>query len=727
MVSRILLLIFLSISIISPAIAQTVNIPDAALRAAVETELGKNAGDTITEAEMRADTFTFFFGDDKGISDLTGLEYATNLEIIFLQGNSISDITPVSTLTRLTNLYLTNNEISDISPLSNISAIHTLLLGYNEITSLEDLPNLGSAEVLQFQYNQVTSIKPLIDHTEYVGNDDRYVNVSGNPLDDDSINNHIPTLIFNRYIGVVFHTKFVKKISGDSQTVHTDTEMQPFVVEVSDADGNTLSGVNVEFQLFSGIGYFSDSTYAEAYAIFHTTTDDDGRASATLMTGSGTGTYRVSVRVSDARSQTFTATVTEAPLQQTQQNQQNPPTDRVADQQSAEPNQQQPEQTTQPTVPVEEQEGAEPNQQQSEQTTRRNSGIVTAPPQGITAERTPTVVSKVSTVGQIGFSELMIPSRGGFHSLSQWIELYNSSDAEAVNLKDWKLEIEVRDANGVHRHAVMRLEALHIPPKETGLIVTWVGRNSVNLPKERIYNFFNHHSDALEQNAHRNMVIGHVGFSLKLSNPEGTVIDVAGNLDGDSETEDEPLWELPSMTTEDGHRTSLMRRYEKGTGVPLEGSISENWVPASALGELLTLTYWGRDTDIGNPGYRGAGTLPVTLSHFRAEKTDVGVILEWTTESELDNAGFNILRSQSKRGPFVKVNPTLITGAGTTSERTAYAWQDTKAQPNVAYYYQIEDVSFSGNRQRLATVRMRGDVTANGKFTTIWGGLKSQE
>ncbi len=34
--------------------------------------------------------------------------------------------------------------------------------------------------------------------------------------------------------------------------------------------------------------------------------------------------------------------------------------------------------------------------------------------------------------------------------------------------------------------------------------------------------------------------------------------------------------------------------------------------------------------------------LPVNLSHFRAERTDAGVILKWTTESEIDNAGFYI-------------------------------------------------------------------------------------
>ena len=119
--------------------------------------------------------------------------------------------------------------------------------------------------------------------------------------------------------------------------------------------------------------------------------------------------------------------------------------------------------------------------------------------------------------------------------------------------------------------------------------------------------------------------------------------------------------------------------------------------------------------------------LPVTLSHFRAEHTTAGVVLKWTTESELDNAGFNILRSETKDGEFKPINSKLIQGAGTTSERHTYTWTDTTAKPNVVYYYQIEDISHAGDRKQLATVRMRGYVSAAGKLTTKWGDLKRQE
>ena len=323
---------------------------------------------------------------------------------------------------------------------------------------------------------------------------------------------------------------------------------------------------------------------------------------------------------------------------------------------------------------------------------------------------------------QVSFSELMFTSRGGLHSLPQWIELYNDSETETVNLRGWQLEIEARDANGEHRHAVIPLYEFSIPPNQTALIVTWNGRDSGDIPRDRVYNFY-------QQNAFdRNQVLGQRGFFLKLSDPDGGVSDIAGNLDGDKKTKDEPAWQLPAgSTTDDGVRTSLMRRYYHVTGIPLDGRTSANWVPASNV-PLKVMTYWGKETDIGNPGYRGGGPLPVELSRFRPERTDTGqVVIKWTTASELNNAGFNILRSQTRKAQFVRINPKLIAGQGTSSEMHTYSYTDTTAKPNVIYYYRIEDVSFEGVRQTLATVRLKGYVSASAKMLQKWGELKSQE
>ena len=139
---------------------------------------------------------------------------------------------------------------------------------------------------------------------------------------------------------------------------------------------------------------------------------------------------------------------------------------------------------------------------------------------------------------------------------------------------------------------------------------------------------------------------------------------------------------------------------------------------------VAAITYYGNINDISSPGQTDGQPLPVELSAFQPTLEDGKVVIRWTTESELDNAGFNIYRSETRDGEFKQVNAQLVEGAGTTGERNAYEWVDTTAKPDVVYYYQIEDVSFSGERQTLAQSRLKGYVSAKNKLTTRWGELK---
>ena len=141
----------------------------------------------------------------------------------------------------------------------------------------------------------------------------------------------------------------------------------------------------------------------------------------------------------------------------------------------------------------------------------------------------------------------------------------------------------------------------------------------------------------------------------------------------------------------------------------------------------LSLTSVTTETSV-LPAIVGGGPLPVALSKFRPERLETGeVVVRWVTESELNNAGFNILRTEKKEGVFEQVNPELIKGQGTTSGRNAYKWTDTTAKPNVVYYYQIQDVSLDGQVQTLRISRLKGNISAAGKATTTWGRLKARD
>ena len=122
-----------SLDVPSPA----VSIPDANLRAAIEATLGKTSGSPITQAEMA--TFDSLEASDANISDMTGLEYATNLTYLSLYDNNITDISALASLTNLTRLWLSYNKIEDISALSGLTNLTVLILESNHISDLAPL------------------------------------------------------------------------------------------------------------------------------------------------------------------------------------------------------------------------------------------------------------------------------------------------------------------------------------------------------------------------------------------------------------------------------------------------------------------------------------------------------------------------------------------------------------------------------------------------------------
>ncbi len=102
--------------ILSDTVVPEVNLPDPNLRAAVENLLGKASGATITTADMAR--LTHLHARNIDISDLTGLESATNLTYLSLNDNNISDISPLIANTGLgsrDHVHLWGNPLSSLS------------------------------------------------------------------------------------------------------------------------------------------------------------------------------------------------------------------------------------------------------------------------------------------------------------------------------------------------------------------------------------------------------------------------------------------------------------------------------------------------------------------------------------------------------------------------------------------------------------------------------------
>ena len=374
----------------------------------------------------------------------------------------------------------------------------------------------------------------------------------------------------------------------------------------------------------------------------------------------------------------------------------------------------------------------------------------------VAATATPPGTTPGRGSADVTISEIMFATDGGAGEI-QWIELSNRSKTNTIALDagtGWELIIENYDnprANNEPKSGIINFKdsgrVKTIAPEQSVLIVSANGRNSgTTHAKGQLFGstrvFKVHPALAAEfgmRTARDAFLHPTQGFHIKLVDGSNTLVDEVGNLDGRTRTTDRPAWDLPDGWTGDGDRTSIIRAYREynprtrryiNKGVALDGTLREAWARAADtsflyLSEKNIETWYGSRTDHGSPGIRAGGALPVQLSQFRPDLTETGtVVINWTTESEADNAGFNILRSRTRTGEFKVINAQLIPGAGTTAERNTYTWTDTTAKPNVVYYYQIEDVSFDGEHQTLATVRLRGFVSATGKLTTQWGELK---
>ena len=374
-----------------------------------------------------------------------------------------------------------------------------------------------------------------------------------------------------------------------------------------------------------------------------------------------------------------------------------------------------------------------------------------------------------SVTSPVYISEIMFADDGDNARMPQWIEITNPSKSVGVHLHNWRITIinhEKTYAKGESGDTATaefsgRLEAsfllngLMIQPNQSVLITSVKAlRPDVRLPSTDIFSVWDNGAArrATGMTAQGNAILNPYGFYITL-HAKGNEAenkwepgDAVGNLAapsrdrrGNRQSVDPIAWPLPNSVDVDDVRSSITRtnivtsmqdaggmNIDGHTRVRAVGTDASAWMLSSMDGrtDRIDSTYYGHKTDISSPGQTVGSPLPVSLSYFRPTLENGEVVIRWTTESELDNAGFNILRSDSRNGEFKQVNSELVQGAGTTGERNTYKWVDETAKLGVVYYYQIEDVSFAGEHQTLTTTKLKGLISAKNKLTTLWGGLK---
>ena len=136
-----------------------VEVPDPNLRQAIRETLSLLDGVPLTQLQILS--LTNLEAGQRDITDLTGLQYATNLENLYLSENQIQDLTPLANLTNLIHLDLFLNIVESVEPLAGLIQLRTLNLFVNRIQDITPLANLTNLERLYIHENLVTDITPL--------------------------------------------------------------------------------------------------------------------------------------------------------------------------------------------------------------------------------------------------------------------------------------------------------------------------------------------------------------------------------------------------------------------------------------------------------------------------------------------------------------------------------------------------------------------------------------
>ena len=149
-------------------LGEFVHIPDPALRDVIVNVLSLSANKPITTEDM-AKVNHLSWEDhivDRGIQDLTGLEYAMNLEYLVLQGNQVSDLSPIAGLMNLRYLFLRGSPISDLSPIAELTnlenlALNAKVLDLSPIAGLTNLKHIQLWGANQINFSVFANLKNL--------------------------------------------------------------------------------------------------------------------------------------------------------------------------------------------------------------------------------------------------------------------------------------------------------------------------------------------------------------------------------------------------------------------------------------------------------------------------------------------------------------------------------------------------------------------------------------
>jgi len=127
---------------------------EAAVRKALDKPVGVIAASDLASLEKLEASFL-------GITDITGLEHATNLTSLNISHNPISDITPLAGLTKLKRLLIYKIRISDLKPLADLTNVEFVTFWETNVSDLTPLKSWKNLQSIELRLTKVTDYTPL--------------------------------------------------------------------------------------------------------------------------------------------------------------------------------------------------------------------------------------------------------------------------------------------------------------------------------------------------------------------------------------------------------------------------------------------------------------------------------------------------------------------------------------------------------------------------------------
>jgi hypothetical protein len=116
-----------------------------------------------------------------------------------------------------------------------------------------------------------------------------------------------------------------------------------------------------------------------------------------------------------------------------------------------------------------------------------------------------------------------------------------------------------------------------------------------------------------------------------------------------------------------------------------------------ALAILLGLCILG---NVSAAAFTNDDPTVVELDSVEAIPGVAQVEVRWTTLTELDTVGFNVMRSTSADGPWEQANDLLVWAQGSGLRGADYRFPDTGLTGGITYYYYIQGVKASDPMQK---------------------------